>query len=423
MAKVFNRVRQSTATTGTGTITLGAAVAQHQTFATANAANGDVCSYAIEDGSAWEVGIGTYASAGPTLTRTLIGSSTGSLLNLSGAAQVFSTPLVHDIGPPIGQCVLTLSAGSLLLSPRNGNLLPINGRLWPVPAAGVSLSPPSDTVTMTIASPAVVTWTAHGLVAGSPVKFSTSGALPTGVTAGTTYYVISAGLTANTFQFSATRGGAAINTSGSQSGTHKIGTLRYIYAWMSGATMTLEASPTTHATDTATGVEIKSGDATRTLIGMAYDSSTAWVDSVTQRFVRSWFPYRGVDTGANFAYVPTTASTTFVELDLIIRNEVLLWAHETWFLTGSGSAINTGTSNTNTGVSIDGAQPADGASGGQPSGAGLALSSACVGRLTSGNEGYHYATVMAKVNAGTGSFGSATDAPSRYFALQGAVSK
>ena len=78
----------------------------------------------------------------------------------------------------------------------------------------------SAVVTMTIASPAVVTMTAHGLVANSPFKFSTTGALPTGVTAGTLYYVISTGLTADAFQFSASIGGAAVNSSGTQSGVH-----------------------------------------------------------------------------------------------------------------------------------------------------------------------------------------------------------
>lgn len=83
-------------------------------------------------------------------------------------------------------------------------------------------------VTMTLASPGVVTWTAHGFSAGQPIVFSTTGALPTGVTAGTTYFVIATGLTTNTFQFSATVGGSAVNTSVSQSGTHfgsKTGTL------------------------------------------------------------------------------------------------------------------------------------------------------------------------------------------------------
>lgn len=76
----------------------------------------------------------------------------------------------------------------------------------------------SATVTMTIASPCVVSWTAHGLAANTPVMFTTSDALPTGLTAGTIYYVLSP--TTNSFNVSATPGGAAINTSGTQSGTH-----------------------------------------------------------------------------------------------------------------------------------------------------------------------------------------------------------
>lgn len=75
------------------------------------------------------------------------------------------------------------------------------------------------TVTMTIASPCVVTWTGSGLEVGAPVVFTTTGALPTGVTAGTTYFV-SSKVSVDTFQFSATQGGSAINSSGSQSGVH-----------------------------------------------------------------------------------------------------------------------------------------------------------------------------------------------------------
>lgn len=83
-------------------------------------------------------------------------------------------------------------------------------------------TPPLGTVTMTIASPCVVTYNSHGLVAGDKVVFTTTGSLPTGITAGTTYFVISAGIATNTFEISATDGGSAVNTSGSQSGTHSI---------------------------------------------------------------------------------------------------------------------------------------------------------------------------------------------------------
>jgi hypothetical protein len=86
MAKVFSRVRLATATTGTGTITLGAAASGYQTLASAGAADQDICSYFIEDGTAWETGTGIYTLSGTTMTRVLRQSSTGSLLSLSGAA-------------------------------------------------------------------------------------------------------------------------------------------------------------------------------------------------------------------------------------------------------------------------------------------------------------------------------------------------
>ncbi len=79
----------------------------------------------------------------------------------------------------------------------------------------------TSTVTVTSATPGVVTWNAHGLVADDPVIFTNSGgALPTGITADYIYYVSSAGLTTNTFQFSATVGGASVATASTGTGTH-----------------------------------------------------------------------------------------------------------------------------------------------------------------------------------------------------------
>lgn len=73
-------------------------------------------------------------------------------------------------------------------------------------------------VTVTIANPAVFTKTAHGLAMGDLVRFTTSGALPTGIDPATVYYVASA--TANTFTISETVGGPTVATSGTQSGVH-----------------------------------------------------------------------------------------------------------------------------------------------------------------------------------------------------------
>lgn len=75
-------------------------------------------------------------------------------------------------------------------------------------------------VTISIATPGVVTHTGHGLAADQPVVFRSTGSLPTGITSGTTYYVLNP--TTDTYELAATAGGAAIATSGSQSGTHRV---------------------------------------------------------------------------------------------------------------------------------------------------------------------------------------------------------
>ena len=94
--QIADRVKETTTTTGTGTLNLGGAVSQFQTFV-AGIGNGNETYYSIEDptGTDWEVGIGTVTSGAPdTLSRdTVISSSNGgSLVNFgAGSKVVFST--------------------------------------------------------------------------------------------------------------------------------------------------------------------------------------------------------------------------------------------------------------------------------------------------------------------------------------------
>jgi hypothetical protein len=98
MAKLYNLARMTSATTGTGTITLGSAVAGYLTFAGAGVADGDIVSYGIRDGGNSEVGTGTYAASGTTLTRTVTKSTNGnSAISLSGTAEVYITLRADDV--------------------------------------------------------------------------------------------------------------------------------------------------------------------------------------------------------------------------------------------------------------------------------------------------------------------------------------
>ena len=113
MAKLFNRAKMTTATTGSGTITLGSAANGFQSFADAGVSDGDVVQYVIEEGFAWEIGTGTYSASGTSLTRTPSESSnSGSAITLGGAAKVSITTVAADLNrlQNAGSDIVTVSA-------------------------------------------------------------------------------------------------------------------------------------------------------------------------------------------------------------------------------------------------------------------------------------------------------------------------
>lgn len=98
MVKLYNLARMTSATTGTGTLTLGSAVTGFRSFADAGVSNGETVRYSIRDGANSEMGSGVYTTSGTTLTRTVVSSTnSNNPINLSGAAEVFITPAAIDI--------------------------------------------------------------------------------------------------------------------------------------------------------------------------------------------------------------------------------------------------------------------------------------------------------------------------------------
>lgn len=109
MGKLFNRVRMTVSgAPGTGTITLGAAYSAAFCSATeGGVVNSDIVSYFIEDGSNFEIGIGTYTSAGTALSRDTVrlskiaGVSGVTKLTLTSAAIVYLSPGQEDFDGPV----------------------------------------------------------------------------------------------------------------------------------------------------------------------------------------------------------------------------------------------------------------------------------------------------------------------------------
>jgi hypothetical protein len=182
-------------------------------------------------------------------------------------------------------------------------------------------------------------------------------------------------------------------------------TLYYVYAFMSGSTLTLEAVTTTHAVDATYGHEIKSGDGTRSLVGMIYMAGASgtgtFAESATQRFVANWFNRRDVSLYANGSGFQTGSTTAILLTGLTVQ--FLTWASEPFVGTVEGYVTNaTANAVSNTIPAIDGAtfgtqQLYQTYAANSFGGVGFAFTQ-------SGAEGLHTVTAGIWVNSGTGTW-------------------
>ena len=123
-----------------------------------------------------------------------------------------------------GSGVHSLSLEGVTLTNIRENYNYIDLTLWQ-PGEFTSDYPTGRAATISIASPAVISLASHGFTAGTVIKFTNSlgGVLPTGLSTNNNYFVLSAGLGAGSFRVSLEPGGTAVDTTGSQSGTHYVG--------------------------------------------------------------------------------------------------------------------------------------------------------------------------------------------------------
>jgi hypothetical protein len=149
---LFDAVRESTATTGTGAVTLGGAMPPFRSFAAAGVPDGATVRYSIATPAslptALEWGYGVYTLATSSLTRNLVGSTTGALLVLAGTSAVSITPIAVDL-VRVGSFTLTASATSTVVTDASCSaasvVVPVAGTqhaalaipsMWIVPGAG-----------------------------------------------------------------------------------------------------------------------------------------------------------------------------------------------------------------------------------------------------------------------------------------------
>ena len=251
MAKLYNLARMTTATTGTGTITLGAAVSGFLTFAQGGVQNGETVVYGIKDGTNSEIGTGVYTASGTTLTRSVRKSTNANAaINLSGSAEVFITVGAEDILVPANNlsdvASVTTTRQNLSIQPPQCGLLQVNS------TTQIAFVPKN----------------------GDKVQI-----------AGTVFSIPSGGVTA------ANTGVFVNGTSGQNLAAS---TAYLVCVFNNSGTLALDFITTlTHAADTTAGnvgVEIKSGDNSRTVVGMILtNGSSQFQDNTGFRGCASWF--------------------------------------------------------------------------------------------------------------------------------------
>jgi len=156
----------------------------------------------------------TYVNATTFTVVSASGIAVGMLITGPGAniPSGLSVSNVNGTTITVTGGTLTAWGGTISVQFRDG--ITING----VQYISNNLTEYDNTVTFTAASPGKVNWTAHGLTANSTIVFSTTGTLPTGLVAGTTYYVNNPG--ANDFEIAATQEGTSINLIDTGTGVH-----------------------------------------------------------------------------------------------------------------------------------------------------------------------------------------------------------
>lgn len=160
---VKDRIKETSTTSGTGTLTLAGASAGFRSFA--DIGNGNTTYYAIVDSNAgtWEVGIGTYTSSGTTLSRdTVLSNSSGTTAKINFSANskdVFVTypsdKSVHEDASDVAYAQHLAAANGIFLSNQTVSV----SMTFPTGYDGISGKNSTIASGVTVTVPSGATWT------------------------------------------------------------------------------------------------------------------------------------------------------------------------------------------------------------------------------------------------------------------------
>lgn len=187
-------------------------------------------------------------------------------------------------------------------------------------------------------------------------------------------------------------------------------TVYYVYAAWSGTSVTLEASTASHERDAASGIEVKAGDASRTLVGMArVVSGPAWADDATHRFVRTWFNRRPIGLSSSLDTALSVSGAALTEISVTLRLDYLAWAGECVDIAAAGSIAGSTEASATTAVAVDGISSMRTLTGIEADAPGGFALAAHVPDLA---EGAHTVTLFGGASAGTAIWAAADTATS-----------
>lgn len=116
--------------------------------------------------------------------------------------------------------------------------------------------------------------------------------------------------------------------------------MNFVYAYWTGSAIAIERSATTYVVDTTTGLATKTGDATRTLVGMHWAPSVGgfFAYNMVSKLARSWFNDSGVTLGNYYNAVTSHGATVLGEINALGRVQFLAWAGDSVAASGTASA-------------------------------------------------------------------------------------